>query len=311
MILLWGLLEDDPMDLAHAALHSAAAEFYFLDHQKILSADIECRIGPPGPCSCILTDGAEMIDLTNVKAAYVRGFNLLDYPELKGKDYGDPMVVRAAGFERQLINWLDSSAALLLNRSEPSASNNSKPFQLSVIEQVGFRIPQTLITNDAETARKFLSENCDSVYKSISGVRSIVRKISDARLESLQDVRWCPTLFQRVVPGTNYRAHVIGTNVLAVRIESTELDYRYGRTSMNCVELPPDVARRCVDLTRRLGLEFSGIDLMRTPDDHWYCFEVNPSPGYSYFERASGAPISAVLAKFLMLADGQAVAETA
>ncbi len=52
-----------------------------------------------------------------------------------------------------------------------------------------------------------------------------------------------------------------------------------------------------------LGLHFSGIDLIRTPHDEWYCLEVNPSPAYSYFEKASGQPISIALARFMMAAD--------
>ena len=119
----------------------------------------------------------------------------------------------------------------------------------------------------------------------------------------IDDVRWCPSLFQRFVPGTNYRVHVIGDEVLAVRIESDQLDYRYGRSTMSVVELPADVADRCRRLSAKLGLHFSGIDLMRTPDEQWYCFEVNPSPGYPYFEACSGQPIAAALVRFMIEAD--------
>jgi len=35
------------------------------------------------------------------------------------------------------------------------------------------------------------------------------------------------------------------------------------------------------------------------PDGEWYCFEINPSPGFIYYERHSGLPISAALADLL------------
>ena len=123
------------------------------------------------------------------------------------------------------------------------------------------------------------------------------------QFSSIDDVRWCPTLFQRVVPGDNYRAHVIGSEVLAVRIESDQLDYRYGKTRMIATTLTPEIAQRCLRLTATLGLHFSGIDLMRTPQGEWFCFEVNPSPGYPYFEMLGGQAIGDALARFMMQAN--------
>lgn len=37
--------------------------------------------------------------------------------------------------------------------------------------------------------------------------------------------------------------------------------------------------------TRELGLNFSGVDLRRSDDGEWFCFEINPSPGFTYFDR--------------------------
>jgi glutathione synthase/RimK-type ligase-like ATP-grasp enzyme len=303
MILLWGIMEDEPMAMAHAALQKAGAEFFFLDHRKLFTSDIECKFGAGTDGRCTVTVGSMTVDLESIRAAYVRGYNFCDYEEMQDKSRDDPLAQRAAGFEMQLIACLDASPALILNRSEPSATNGSKPYQLTLIRQVGLRIPETFISNDASAVRKFLSENQDFIYKSISGVRSIVRRVSDAHLGFIDDVNWCPTLFQRVVPGTNYRAHVLDGQVFAARIESSELDYRYGCTTMTADELPVGVAQKCLEITSKLGLHFSGVDLMRTPNDEWYCFEVNPSPAYSYFERESGLPISSALAKFLMEAD--------
>jgi glutathione synthase/RimK-type ligase-like ATP-grasp enzyme len=48
-----------------------------------------------------------------------------------------------------------------------------------------------------------------------------------------------------------------------------------------------------------LGLVLSGIDLRRTPDDEYYCFEINPSPGFIFYERNTGQPISEAVARLL------------
>jgi len=52
-------------------------------------------------------------------------------------------------------------------------------------------------------------------------------------------------------------------------------------------------------MTAAMGLAFAGIDLRLTPDGDWYCFEVNPSPGFSYFQFESGQPIDEAVARLL------------
>jgi len=48
-----------------------------------------------------------------------------------------------------------------------------------------------------------------------------------------------------------------------------------------------------------MGLGFAGIDLRRTPDGELICFEVNPSPAFSYYEAQTGQPIAEALAAYL------------
>jgi len=55
-------------------------------------------------------------------------------------------------------------------------------------------------------------------------------------------------------------------------------------------------------LAAGLGLPVAGIDLRRTPSGRWYCFEVNPSPGFSYYEHATGQPLALSIARLLMQA---------
>src|SRR5262249_58033398 len=108
--------------------------------------------------------------------------------------------------------------------------------------------------------------------------------------------------------GTNTCVHGVGSARSATAIESPSVDYRYAAGDGNDVALrstilPPDVEDRCRELTRRLGLAFSGIDLKRTPDGEWFCFKVNTSPGYSYYQEQSGQPIADALVRYLAGSD--------
>ncbi len=135
-------------------------------------------------------------------------------------------------------------------------------------------------------------------------MRSIVREWSPTIGPDLAAVARVPTQFQAFVPGVNIRVHVVGDALFATEIASAAVDYRYGErdgfdTAMAPVELPQAIAEACVQLTSGLGLVLSGIDLKRTPAGEWYCFEVNPSPAYSYFEELGGQPIAEALVRAL------------
>ena len=68
---------------------------------------------------------------------------------------------------------------------------------------------------------------------------------------------------------------------------------------MEPADLPAPVQEACLRVARELDLLLTGIDLMETPDGEYYCFEVNPCPGFLYYERHSGQPISTALAELL------------
>jgi len=64
--------------------------------------------------------------------------------------------------------------------------------------------------------------------------------------------------------------------------------------------LPERVAESCRLMARNMNLLFAGIDLRRTADGCWYCFEVNPSPGFTFFEAMTGQPLAASVADLLL-----------
>ena len=68
---------------------------------------------------------------------------------------------------------------------------------------------------------------------------------------------------------------------------------------LTATEIASDVASRCVALARALGLAFAGVDLKITPEGEVYCFEVNPTPAFSYYESNTGQPIALEVARYL------------
>jgi glutathione synthase/RimK-type ligase-like ATP-grasp enzyme len=101
------------------------------------------------------------------------------------------------------------------------------------------------------------------------------------------------------VEGTNVRVHTIGSEVFATSISADSTDYRYGNAELKTFELSDELSKKCVKLSQALGLDFAGIDLKITPEGRIFCFEVNPSPAFSYYEANTGQPISKALALYL------------
>jgi glutathione synthase/RimK-type ligase-like ATP-grasp enzyme len=138
----------------------------------------------------------------------------------------------------------------------------------------------------------------------LSGIRSIVRRLESAQLARLALLPHGPAQFQAFIPGDNIRVHTVGPQVFATRVHSGTVDYRYasregGHVEMEPTTLPVAIAASCLRLARQLDLLLTGIDLKETPQGEYYCFEVNPSPGFLYYESHTGQPISTALAELL------------
>jgi glutathione synthase/RimK-type ligase-like ATP-grasp enzyme len=174
-----------------------------------------------------------------------------------------------------------------------------------VIRRFGFKIPKTLVTNDAKAVAGFFAE-CHGklIFKSISGVRSTVRLMTKEDFGRLDLLENCPAQFQEYLTGDNIRVHVIGERLFAVRIQCEAVDYRYAgeegySLTMAPALLPEDIAANCIRLTKELGLTLSGIDLKETPAGEYYCFEVNTSPAFLFYESPAQPIVADALAEFL------------
>jgi len=243
----------------------------------------------------------ELDELTGVYARYLAAEGRVALPGVPPELLPGIHAEAEAG----LVALFEDLPCTVVNRCRGSLSNHSKPYQALVIEESGLKAPETLVTNDPAEARAFFDEHCgDVIYKSLSGIRSIVRRLAPEQLSRLPLLREGAAQFQKYVAGDNVRVHVVGESVFATRVRSEAVDYRYARLEgqgceMTAEVLAPEIERACLGLARRLELMFAGIDLKITPQGEVFCFEVNPSPGFTFYELGTGQPISAALAGLL------------
>lgn len=306
MILFCGIPSEPPLRLAVEAAEAAGVPHLVFNQREAHFADLHFEVAG-GEVRGRLRYREADYPLEAFAGVYTRLTDWKTLPENRPVHGAapDPERVRRSRLVHEALGeWLELAGCRVLNTVRAMASNGSKPYQAQLIARRGFRVPETLVTNDPAEAETFARAHGRVIYKSISSVRSIVRELGPADLERLGRVGNLPTQFQAYVPGENVRVHVVGREVFATRIETASVDYRYAARDgedvrMLPAELPPDVRLRCLDLSAALDLPLCGIDLKVTPGGEWYCFEVNPSPAYSYYEENTGQPIARAIVAYL------------
>jgi len=192
----------------------------------------------------------------------------------------------------------------------------NKPLQLKLAREVGFSVPETLITNDPGTAQAFVRAREKTITKAVSYGDLGHGKVLHTSLvpgwseDMASQISLAPTMLQEYVEKVaDWRVTVVDDRVFACRIDSQsnpeyEIDMRRGLHDPTLAHelLPIPVADqlRCVELVRLLRLRFGAIDLAEGVDGALWFLEINPNGQWAWIEDRTGAPISDTLAAALI-----------
>ena len=208
--------------------------------------------------------------------------------------------------------------AFWVNHPDRIRIAESKPLQLTIARRLGFTLPRTVFTNDPDEVRA-LWEACGGaiVYKSMTqGVlgQSLQKSVYTNRVGAEHLARTdllanAPGLFQEEIPkAADLRITVIGERLFPVEIRSQTdpdgtLDWRRGEVPrmdhVPCT-LPAQVEAACLALNRALGLHYSAIDMVLTPEGDHVFLEINPSGQFGWIESVTGLPLIQTLADLLI-----------
>ena len=189
-----------------------------------------------------------------------------------------------------------------------------KPVQLRHAVACGLRVPRTLITNDPQRARVFVTGIGHAVYKPFGGAgvadEDGFRHVFTTRITADQcadpNIARTMHIFQEWVPKEyEVRVTVVDGHFFAARIDAgsdaARVDWRsdYHSISYTMTEIP-DVVRSGVSaLLDSLSLRFGALDFIVTPDDEFVFLECNPNGQWAWIEDETGMPIAAALADVL------------
>jgi ATP-grasp ribosomal peptide maturase len=221
---------------------------------------------------------------------------------------------------------LTSLRVLWINNPRNEADAAYKPVQLTAAAQCGLSVPDTLITNEADAVRRFISATGASgaVTKMLgapaimeSGGRRVAyteRLHPDDLEEDLRGIEVTAHQFQQWVGPKSYEARVVvvGTRAFTVAIhaqtDATRVDWRRDYTAL-CYEIidPPEHVLAGVHaLMEHFGLVYGALDFVITAEG-WTLLEINAGGQYGWLEELDtvqehfGAPnpITSALADLL------------
>jgi hypothetical protein len=184
----------------------------------------------------------------------------------------------------------------------------TKPLQLAVAARVGLTIPETLITNDAQRVREFLSRHDSRVIHKILSASAYERLLytkcwdeDDER--ALDELVLAPIILQRRITGTReLRIAIVGDECFAAEFEpGGHVDGRLdSATVYRPHRLPAEIERRLLAMMRVLGLGYATADMRIDAHGDYVFLELNPQGQYLYVEIRTGQPITHALVDLLI-----------
>ncbi|MGQ0837730.1 ATP-grasp ribosomal peptide maturase [Actinokineospora sp.] len=209
---------------------------------------------------------------------------------------------------------LSSMPVLWVNHPARLADAAYKPVQLATASRCGLHVPDTLITNEADSVRWFaaVGKTVTKVFGSNTileeGVRKIgfTRLVDDSDLADLRGIEVTTHMLQRWVPKAfEVRMVVIGEQINAAAIRTTSaagyLDWRsdYDSLTYELIDTPEDVAHGVRRLMATMDLAYGALDFVVQPDGAWTFLEINAGGQYGWIEDETGAPLTDQLAHLL------------
>lgn len=185
-----------------------------------------------------------------------------------------------------------------------------KAFQLREAALAGLRIPRTMITSDADQARKFVKalgiEN--TIYKVFSATQGTwreTRRLRESELSFFDSLDLAPVIFQECIDAEiDLRITVVGDQLFPAAIigqGTYDVDFRMemDNARIEPAKLPKKLIGQLLAFMRRLGLVYGAIDMRKTADGDYIFLEVNTAGQWLFVEYETGQPIAQAVADAL------------
>lgn len=293
-----------------------------------------------------------VIDIIRSRGLSIERFNLCQYPEyssfswapdagngvdvvLSGKagwfhDPGRYTIARSLeGHGRELaLRECDAfwegaalSASLFwLNPPDSLILSSRKIHQISRARHLGIPLPETLVSNDRNSACYFFREHGGAVAKSIATGYSVYgserlklysRFYLSPPEELLNGLAYSPMIFQKRVPKRReLRVTVVEEHCFGMVADTSDfdiddvdlrrLDYDAERHRFAGLPVPDHVAAASRTIVASFGLSYAGLDWIEDEHGQWLFLELNCMGAFKWSELCGAGDITAAIADALV-----------
>lgn len=181
----------------------------------------------------------------------------------------------------------------------------NKIYQLILAKNIGFNTPETVISNNFSTIEKIVEKyKYNNIIKSIKNGyiddnKVIFTSLIDGNVIKNQ-ISMFPNFIQNNIEKfCDIRCTIIGNDIFSAEILSQneisgKIDWRRSKHILEHKKhkLPIDIELKCIELTKKLKLNYSAIDLVLDKNGKYVFLEVNPNGQWAWIENVLKFPIS-------------------
>jgi hypothetical protein len=302
MLLILTSERDFSADFLIVTLISRQLPYFRLNAEDIASAEFSFATDDSKTLSEISV-GPRTVALADVTAVWYRR---AIHPNPTNKSLSPHERQFVAGELRHLVTALVLNInAVWVNPIDKVSIAEHKLYQLDIARSAGFKVPRTLVSQDAKKLRDFASGNkigtiCKPIFHGLffdgkCRFAAYTRRIQPDDLDG-QNASICPILLQEEIPrDADIRATIIGAHCFVTEIKGDEriIDWRDPKFEVRYVisSLDEEIYAKSRYVLNRLGLLYGAFDFIRTPDGELVFLEVNPTGEWAWLEDKLGFPM--------------------
>lgn len=290
--------------------------FVIVDWSRVPENNLEATYTLHGK-RCILQWGA--YDLSGLKGIWYRKPETTTEHALPLKGARAKYAATALRqFNEQLLVY--APRALWISDYFALRAAGNKLRQLEVAAQLGFRVPDTIITSSPAAARMFVERHAAVVVKPIDVqlyskggevALFLTQKVNKHTID-YRGMHLAPAIFQQAIDvAIDIRVTVVGNEAFAATVTGSAVDngasgvrdwriaHHTGDFVVCAHTLPSRIAQLCVAHVKKLGLHFGAIDLILDKKGRYWFLENNPNGQWGFVEQATSQPIGKAIATLL------------
>ena len=306
MLLIVSNKSDIATDFLISRLYERNISFIRINTEDYLSEwDVDFQIDHNNANALISFQNGNTLPVENIEGAYIRQPKL---PKLRVTDSDKEFAKRETGEALRSL-WRFIKDDVWLNAPHHILRASNKPEQLRIAREIGFTIPKTCITANHNFAYDFYCQNGKNViakavkhgflYDGKEAKVAGTQHIDQVYFDNACDYANIPMIFQeKIEKHYDIRITVVGNKVFSTGIYSqehqeTSVDWRLADhfkipLRQEQIEIPTTIEHLCVNITQRMNLKYSAIDMIKSQDGNYYFLELNPNGQWAWLEQVAG-----------------------